>query len=93
MWTAIGYVPLLVGIGWVLFATRHWFGSRGVFLGISGLMIAMAASSVLFLPFLRATAGTRRLMGMSVDKYTYLSTSVAIGIAAVLAVAAALIPQ
>ncbi len=93
MWTAISYVPLLAGIGWVLFATRHWFGSRGVFLGISGLMIGVAASSVLFLPFLRATAGTRRLLGMSVDKYTYLSTSIAIGIAAVLAVAASLVPQ
>jgi len=56
-------------------------------------MIGVAASSVLFLPFLRATAGTRRLLGMSVDKYTYLSTSIAIGIAAVLAVAASLVPQ
>ncbi|HLQ15099.1 MAG TPA: hypothetical protein VK256_04495 [Candidatus Eisenbacteria bacterium] len=77
----------------MLFATRHWAGSRGVFLGVSGLMIGVAASSALLLPFLRATAGTRRLMGMSVEKYTYFSTSLAIGIAAVLGVAAVAAPQ
>ena len=56
-------------------------------------MIGVAASSALFLPFLRATAGTKRLMGMSVEKYTYVSTSLAIGIAAVLGVAAVVVPQ
>jgi hypothetical protein len=60
---------------------------------MSGLMIGVAASSALFLPFLRSTAGTRRLMGMSVEKYTYVSTSLAIGIAAVLGVAAVVVPQ
>jgi len=56
-------------------------------------MIGVAANSALLLPFLRATAGTRRLMGMPVEKYTYFSTSLAIGIAAVLGVAAVAVPQ
>jgi hypothetical protein len=93
LWTSISYIPLLGGLAWAFFATRHWAGSRGVFLSVSGVMIGVAASSALFFPVLRLVNPKLRLMGMSVAGYTYVSISLAIAIAAVLAVAAFAIPQ
>jgi hypothetical protein len=56
-------------------------------------MIGLAASSALFLPVLRRLAPTRRVLGMSISTYTYLSMGTAIAMAVVLAAVAFLVPQ
>jgi hypothetical protein len=91
-WVAISFVPLFAGPAWLLFAQGHWAGSRGVFLGMSGLMIGLAADSALLLPFFRAINSTRRVLGMTNVRYTVVSFWLAIGIAAVLLVAAVVVP-
>ncbi|HEV2027132.1 MAG TPA: hypothetical protein VGS16_01210 [Candidatus Dormibacteraeota bacterium] len=92
-WVAISYVPLLAGFGWIFFAANHWAGSRGGLLGASGLMIGVAASAALFLPFLRVVSPNRRVVGMSVGTYTLVSIVIAIAVAAGFAVAALAQPQ
>ena len=92
-WSAISYIPLVAGIAWAWFATRHWAGSRGVFLAVSGVMVGVAASSALFLPVLKVLSPKRRLMGMSLAGYTSFSILVAIGIAVVLAIVAVAVPD
>jgi hypothetical protein len=92
VWSALSYIPVVAGIAWFSFAWHQWSG-RGQLLAVSGLMIGLAASSALFLPVLRRLVPpTRRMLGMSVSTYTYLSISAAIAIAAVLAVVAFVIP-
>jgi hypothetical protein len=51
-------------------------------------MIGVAASSLLFLPTLRAINPSRRLMGLSVDRYTVVSVLIAVAISAAIAVTA-----
>jgi hypothetical protein len=72
----------------MFFATSHWAGSRGMLLGLSGLMIGLAASSALTMPFLRAVSTNRQ----GIARYMYISISVALAIAVVLLVAAFLVP-
>lgn len=94
VWSSISYVPVVAGIAWFAFAIRHWSGSRGAFLAVSGLMVGIAASSALYLPVLQRLNPKRRgLFGISVARYTYISISAAIAIAAVLVVAAFLVPD
>jgi fluoride ion exporter CrcB/FEX len=88
----ISYAPLLGGLVWALFASRNWAGPRGDFLAVSGVMIGLAASSALSLPFLRVVTEGRKVMRMSLTRYTYVSISIAIGIAVVLVGAAVLVP-
>lgn len=93
LWTALSYVPLIAGVAWAAFAASHWAGSRGVFLAVSGAMAGIAGSAALFLPVTRQVAPTRRLLGMSLARYTYLSIGVAIAIAVALAIAAFAVPE
>jgi hypothetical protein len=83
---------LVGGLVWALFASRNWAGSRGDFLAVSGVMLGVAASSALSLPLLRIVTEGRKVMRMSLTRYTYVSISIAIAIAAVLVVAAVLVP-
>jgi len=93
VWVPISYVPLVGGLAWAFFAAGHWTGTRAVFLAVSGVMIGVAASSALYLPVLRVTSPNRRLLGMSLTRYSYISIVLALAIAAVLAVAAIAIPH
>src|SRR5450759_5317156 len=92
LWLPLSYIPLLAGIAWAFFAWRHWAGSRGTFLAVSGVMIGVAASYALSFPFIRIVSANRRLMGMSLARYTYVSIFIAIAIAVALAVAAVVVP-
>jgi hypothetical protein len=87
-WMAVGYVPLLAGLGWAFVATSRWPGTRGSLLAASGLLICLAASSAMSLPFLRAVVPNRRLGTISIERYTWVTVLVAIAIAAALAVIA-----
>ena len=89
-WLALSYVPLFVGLAWMLFATGHWAGSRGVFRGMSGVMIGVGTSSALTIAFLRAV---NPMPGWAAIRYTTLSISVAIASAVVLLVASVVVPQ
>lgn len=60
---------------------------------MSGVMVGVAASSALFFPVLKVLSPKRRLMGMSLARYTYVSILLAIAIAAVLAIAAVAVPE
>ena|ERR1700730_13811789 len=97
VWIPISYIPLVAGIAWAFFASGHWPGSRGVFLGVSGAMIGVAVSSSLFYPVVRVLSAARRpnrlFLGMSLASYTYVSIWLALAIAAGLAIAAFAIPQ
>ena len=93
MWSSISYIPLVAGVAWFFFAMGHWSGSRAAFLAVSGAMVGVSATSALFLPVLRLLSPTRRLLGMSLTQYTYVSISAAIAIAAVLLVVAFVIPK
>lgn len=92
VWLPISYLPLLAGLAWAFFATRQWAGSRGMFLAVSGVMTGVAASSALSFRFVRLVSPNRQLMRMSLARYTYVSIFIAIAIAAVLAVAAVVLP-
>jgi hypothetical protein len=59
MWSAISYIPLVAGIAWFIFPWHQW-GGRGQLLALSGLMIALGASSGLFLQALRVVVPKRR---------------------------------
>lgn len=88
------FLPLLAGISWAFFAARQWAGTRGVFLGVSGVMIGVAASSALTLPFIRLVSGYRPAGSRSLTRSTYVSIAIAIAVALVLAVATFLLaPQ
>lgn len=93
LWSAISYIPLVAGIAWALFAMRHWAGSRGVFLGASGVMVGVAASSAIFFPVLKGLSPKLRLMGISLARYTQVSIVLAIAIAVVLAIAGVAVPE
>ena len=56
-------------------------------------MFCVAASSALFLPFLRAASPNRRLVGMSISSYTYVGIVVLVALALGLAVVAIAEPQ
>jgi hypothetical protein len=56
-------------------------------------MICLAASSALFFPTLDVLSPTRRLMGMSLSRYTLVSCLLAIALAVALAIAAFAVPQ
>jgi hypothetical protein len=92
-WLALSCVPLFVGLAWMLFATGHWAGSRGVFRGMSRVMIGVGTSSALTIPFLRALNPTPLRPGWAAIRYTTLSIWVAIASAAVLLVASVVVPQ
>jgi hypothetical protein len=92
-WVPISYLPLFGGIAWWLFATDHWAGMRGLFLASSGLMICLAASSALFFPTLDVLSPNRRLLGMSLSRYTLVSCLLAIAIAIALSIAAIATPE
>ena len=88
IWSALGYIPLVAGIAWFIFAWRQWSG-RGPLIATSGLLVGLATSSALFLPILRRLVPpTRRRFGMSVSTYMYLSISAALAMAALLMVVA-----
>ena len=92
VWSAVSYIPIVAGIAWLVFAWPRWSG-RGPLLAASGLIIGAAAGSALFLPVLRRLVPTtKRMWGMSVSTYTYLSISAAIVMAAVLVIVAFVIP-
>jgi hypothetical protein len=91
MWSGASYIPLVAGIAWFIFAWHQW-GGRGQLLALSGLMIALGASSGLFLQALRIVGPKRRPFGMSVSTYRYLSIAAALSMAAVLALVAFAIP-
>jgi hypothetical protein len=91
MWSAISYIPLVAGIAWFIFAWHQW-GGRGQLLAVSGLMVALGASSWLFLQALRVVVPKRRPLGMSISTYSYLSFASALAMAAVLALVAFAIP-
>jgi hypothetical protein len=93
VWNGISFLPLLAAIAWWLFATDHWAGMRGLLLAASGLMIGLGASSALFFPALNALSPTRRVLGMSLAKYTLVSILIAVAAAAVLAVLAVAVTQ
>jgi hypothetical protein len=61
---------------------------------MSGVLIGVAASSALFLPFDRLLLANRPATRISLARYTYVSIWIAIAIAVVLGVAAVLVgPQ
>jgi hypothetical protein len=93
LWAPVSYVPLLGGLAWAFFASSHWTGSRAAFLAASGVMFGAAASTALYLPVLRTLGALRRVMGMSLVRYSYISIFVAIAIAVALLVAAVVEPQ
>src|SRR3981081_1007450 len=70
VWIPISYIPLVVGVAWAFFASRHGAGSRGVFLAVSGVMVGVAASSALFYPVVRVTSPNRVILGVSLANYT-----------------------
>ena len=90
-WSVLSYIPVVAGIAWFIFAWNQWPGP-GPLLAVSGLMVGLSASSALFLPLLRRLVPTRRVLGMSISAYTYISIGAAIAMAVVLAVVAFLIP-
>jgi len=92
-WLWFSYIPVIAGIAWLMFAVRQWAGHRGVFLGISGVMLGVVASAAIFFPFLRVAASGRRIAGMSIGTYTLVATVLGVGIAVVLAVLAFALPQ
>jgi len=92
-WLWLSYVPVLAGIGWLVFAVRQWAGQRGVFLGISGVILGLVASAGIFYPFLRVTASGRRIAGVSVGTYTLVAAVLGVAIAVVLAVLAFALAQ
>jgi hypothetical protein len=87
-WMWLSYVPFFAIFPWVFFATSHWTGTRSRLLASSGAVILMAASSVLFLPFLRAVNPKGRLMGMSLVRYTVVSLVIGLAVAIGFSVAA-----
>ena len=87
-WAAVSYIPLIGGGAWAFYATGHWHGTTGALLASSGVMVGLAVSSALFFPVLSELGPKRRLIGMSISRYTAVSISLALGIAGALAVAA-----
>jgi energy-converting hydrogenase Eha subunit E len=81
---------LLGGLAWAFFASSHWTGSRAAILAVSGVMLGAGASTALYLPVLRTLSTGRRVMGMSLVGYSYISIFFAITIAVALAITAAL---
>ena len=82
-WLAFSYVALGAAGGWALFAVRHWPGSKGGLLAVSGVMVCLAADSALISRFLLEVSPHRRVLGMSLARYTTVSIFVAIAVAAV----------
>ena len=89
-WAPVSYIPLLGGLAWAFFASSHWTGSRAAILAVSGVMLGAGASTALYLPVLRTLSTGRRVMGMSLVGYSYISIFFAITIAVALAITAAL---
>ncbi len=87
-WAAVSYIPLIGCVAWAFYATGHWHGTTGGLLASSGVMVGLAGSSALFFPVLSELGPNRRLLGMSISRYTAVSISLALGIAVALAVAA-----
>jgi hypothetical protein len=87
-WAAVSYVPLIAAGAWAFYAASHWHGTKGALLASSGVMVGLAVSSALFFPVLSELGPNRRLIGMSISRYTAVSISLALGIAGALAVAA-----
>jgi len=92
-WLWFSYIPVIAGIGWLVFAVKQWAGQRGVFLGISGVMLGVVASAAIFYPFLRVAASGRRIAGMSVGTHTLVAAVLGAAIAVVLAVLAFAVAQ
>jgi hypothetical protein len=82
-WVWFSYVPLTAGIAWLVFAVRQWAGHRGLFLGISGVMLGVVASAAIVFPFIRVAAPGRRIAGMSFGTYTLVTTLLGVVIAVV----------
>ncbi|HEY0829815.1 MAG TPA: hypothetical protein VGE99_01655 [Candidatus Dormibacteraeota bacterium] len=93
LWAYVSFIPLVGSLAWALFATRQWPGSRGRLLTASGFMLLLAASSASFYPILRTLAPQKRLLGLSVAKYIFVSIAIALGLAAAAAVLAIATPQ
>jgi hypothetical protein len=93
IWTPISYAALVAGLAWFLIATGQWPGSRGVFLGVSGLMLGVGLGAAALLPFARRIAPDRRgLLGMSFATYTLVSVITSFVVAVLLLVVALLLP-
>ena len=93
IWTPISYAALFAGLAWVVIATGRWPGSRGVFLGASGLMIGVGAGAAASLPFARRIAlNQRRFLGMTFASYTVVSIVLSIAVPVLLLVLAFLLP-
>jgi hypothetical protein len=82
-WLAFSYVALGAAAGWALFAVRQWPGSRGGLLAVSGVMFCVAADSALISRFISELSPNRRILGMTIARYTAVSIFVATAIAAV----------
>jgi hypothetical protein len=93
LWACISFIPLVGSLAWAFFATRQWPGPRGMLLTASGFMLLLAASSASFYPILRTLAPQKRVLGLSVAKYTFVSIAIALGVAVVLVAVAVGTPQ
>lgn len=49
-WALLGYIPMIAGFAWMIFATQHWSGLRGTSVGASGLLIGLALGAASGLP-------------------------------------------
>jgi hypothetical protein len=55
---------------------------------MSGVLVCVAAGSALLVPFLQAAIPNRRLMGLSIGRYTLVGVLVMLALAAAIAVIA-----
>src|SRR5665213_3249174 len=92
-WGLLGYLPLGGGLAWIIFATSIWTGQKGVLLGAGGLMVGVAGSFALNLPFMRALGPTRGRLGVSAERLTHISIAVAVTMAATLIGLGVALPQ
>ena len=92
-WVWLSYVPVTVGIAWLIFAVRQWPGHRGAFLGIGGVMLGAVASAATVSPFMRVAAPGRRIAGMPFGTYNLVTIILGLMTAIVLAILAFTLPQ
>lgn len=64
IWTPVSYGALFGGLAWMLYARIHWPGSRGLLLGVSGMLIGVMVGSAGSLSVVRAFEAGRRFMGL-----------------------------
>jgi hypothetical protein len=82
-WVPFSYVALIGGVVWMLYARGHWPGSRGLLLGASGMLIAIALSGAGSLSFIKAIEAGRRFLGLHYSTF-YVGGIVLVVLSAVL---------